>query len=269
MRIGGVGDRPEPSSDVASALSGAVARLGQRPAVTSHGAEGRHEQGFVSLAGWAAKGANLLRDEFGLAAGDRLGVASPPGWPLAAVTLAAWWLGITIVPASTPGLLLTVRHVALPDVPAGGPAGGRTAARGGDVLWLGDALDGTGIPPTHGDECWTDAVIPHPDRAPTPVRDGSAVALDLSGADQHGDSAVDRTASQLQLLTSVSADPAGVVGILRRGGTDLLSGSDAVRQLTALVVRPLVSGSATVVAPADEVARARISTAERVVRWLE
>jgi hypothetical protein len=257
MRIGGVGDRPAPSSDLATALSGAVARLGQRPAVTAHGPQGRHEQGFVSLAGWSSKGANLLRDEFGLAAGDRLGIASPPGWPLAAVVLSAWWLGITIVPASAPGLALSVRHVT---TPGGSPTG--------DVLWIGDALDGTGVPPVDGDECWADAVIPHPDRAPTPSHDGTATAIDLADPLRPGAPSAAPAPTQLQLLAAVTGDDRGALGIVRHGDEDLLARSDAVERLTALVIRPLVTGAASVVLSAEDVDRGSISAAERVVRWL-
>lgn len=258
MRIGGLGDRPAPSSDIATALSVAIAHLGQRPAVTAHGPEGRHEQGFVSLAGWASKGANLLRDEFDLVEGDRLGVASPPGWPLAAVALSAWWLGITIVPASTPGLALTVRHVTTPGV-----------SLTGDVLWIGDSLDGAGVPPVLGDECWVDAVTPHPDRAPTPARDDSSVAIDLSETQRGGTAEASLVATHLELLTAAASDAQGVLGILRHGDEDLLARSDAAVRLAALAVRPLVTGTASVVASAEDTGLGDISAAERVVRWLE
>jgi hypothetical protein len=247
MRIGGVGARPPTAPDVATALSGAAATLGQRPAITSLSSEGRHEQGFVSLAGWAAKGANLLRDEFGLAAGDRLGIAGPPGWPLAAVTLAAWWLGVIVVPAATPGLPLRVLHTGTPtgaarsDVGRAGD-GADLGTGGGTVLWIGDAMDGSGSPPAPGDECWTDAVIPYPDRAPTPARDGAGLALDLTD-----DPA---SATQLELLRGLAADPGGTVGIVRHGDADLFARPDAALLIATLVLRPLVTGAATVVASA-------------------
>jgi len=262
MRIGGVGDRPAPSSDLAAALSGAVARLGQRPALTANGPQGRHEQGFVSLAGWASKGANLLHDEFGLTAGDRIGLASPPGWPLAAVALSAWWLGITIVPAATPGLVLSVRHVTVPGDLAGDAADG-------DVLWIGDALDGTGEVPVPGDECWADAVIPHPDRAPTPQCDSDSIALDLAMDGHLGAVGGSPAATQRDLLTAAASGPDGVLGVLRHGDEDLLTRPDAVARLAALVVRPLVTGSASVVAAADRTDLDVITAMERVVRWLD
>ncbi len=261
MRIGGLGARPSAASDIPTALAGAASTLGQRPAVTSLGDGGRHEQGFVSLAGWAAKGANLLRDEFGLGAGDRIGIEGPPGWPIAAVTLAAWWLGAVVVPAATPGLLVRVRHTGTTTGVAGsGPSDGD----GVTTLWIGDAVDGSGVPPTSGDESWTDAVIPYPDRAPTPVRDGAAIALDL----------MDGSAmTQHQLLSALADDPGGAIGILRHGDQDLLAGADAALLLSALVLRPLVTGAASVVAAPSETSAGsvdleRITSAERVVRWI-
>jgi uncharacterized protein (TIGR03089 family) len=248
MRIGGVGARPAPSSDIPAALSGAVSSLGQRPSITSFAVDGRQEQGFASLAGWVAKGANLLRDEYGLGAGDRLGIAAPPGWPLASVTLAAWWLGIVVVPASHPDLLLRVLHVGMPVPDADG-----------SVLWLGDALDGSGTPPVAGDECWTDAVIPYPDRAPAPHADGSALALDLG--DDGG------AATQLELLHRYVEDPGGVLGIVRYGDEDLLQRPDGSERLTALTLRPLITGTACVVAE-ETSDRDGIAAAERVVDWL-
>jgi len=255
MRIGGVGARPPTAPDIPTALSGAAAALGQRPAVTSLGLEGRHEQGFVSLAGWAAKGANLLRDEFGLAPGDRLGVASPPGWPLAAVTLAAWWLGVVVVPAATPGLTLRVLHTG---VSMGSTQDADTA--GGTVLWIGDALDGSGVPPMPGDECWTDAVIPYPDRAPAAARDGAAAAIDL--LDGSG------PATQAQLLDGLADDPGGAIGIVRHGYEDLLAQPGAALLLSTLVLRPLVTGAASVVVTHDGPDLERIESAERVVSWI-
>jgi len=278
MRIGGVGDRPAGARDVATALSTAVAALGQRPAITSHGAEGRYEQGFVSLAGWAAKGANMLRDEYGLVAGDRLGVASPPGWPLAAVTLAAWWLGVSVVPASTPGLRLYVRHVATAGTPDD-PYAIEGTGRPGDVLWIGDALDGTGTPPTSADECWTDAVIPHPDRAPDPIRDGTVLALEHLPSGEPGSEpgsepgrtgavTVAGTATQEELLSALAAEPGRALGILRHDGADLLTSHNGAYRLAALVLRPLVTGAASVVAPAGVIDLEHIAMSERVSHWI-
>jgi hypothetical protein len=134
MLLGPAASRPAPSTDLAEALARATATLGQRPAITRLDGPQRQEQGFVSLAGWAAKGAHLLRDGWGVGPDTPLGVAGPPGWPLAGACLAAWWLGACLVPADE----ATVAVVHTSCSPSGP----------GDVLWVGDGPDGTGPIPT-------------------------------------------------------------------------------------------------------------------------
>ena len=56
----------------------------------------RIELSTVTLMNWAAKTANMLRDEFGLAAGDKVAVLLPSHWQTAAVLLGAWWLGCEV-----------------------------------------------------------------------------------------------------------------------------------------------------------------------------
>jgi hypothetical protein len=280
MRLMGSG-RPPATVDVAAALSAAAGLLGQRPAITgvvqrrpvpptpTGTSDGRRELGFVSLAGWVAKGANLLHGELGLGAGDRIGIGGPPGWPLAAVTLSAWWLGLTIIPTGRPspdggpGPSVVVTHVDAPGAPAAGthPVSSVSALH----LVIGDALDGTGGEGAldvrdAGAEWWTEAVTPHGDRPPPPAHDGDLVAL-LSG---------DGTAfSQRELLGRHADDTTGVIGLLRVGDEDLLVGPDVAGRLTALVLRPLVTGSATVVVDRDDPAREDVTRSERVTRWLD
>jgi len=244
------GERP--ADDVATALEQARTARGQRPAVTvHHGLLGsstsgglRHEQGFVSLAGWAAKGAHLIRDELGLGPGDELGLAGPACWPIAAVALAAWWVGVTLVPAA--GAEVAVVHT---DVT------GDTAA-GATLLWVGDAMDGTGaLDPTRPwGEWWTEAVIPFPDRAPAPARDGGLIAVrDVTAAH-----------TQRALLAAVQ-DASGVLGLVRRPSDTASIDADA---LAHLALRPLVGGSATVVlADVDAASLGRIAAAERITVW--
>lgn len=255
MRIAGVGDRPPAAPDIAAALSGAVAALGQRPAITGLRPDGRREQGFASLSGWVAKGANLLVGEFGLGPGDRVGLAGPAGWPLAAAALSAWWVGVTVVPSGTEGIDLAIAHISA--------AVSTSRALPSEVLWFGDALDATdgsdGAAPLSG-EWWSEAVTPHPDRPPTPTHDGALIAL--TGPDG-------TSSSQHQLLRTIAGDTGGVTGVLRSGELDLLQGPDAARLLTTLALRPLVTGSATVVVEsgATDVELERIATAERITRW--
>jgi len=266
MRIAGVGDRPPSAQDVAAALAGAVSALGQRPAITGLRPDGRREQGFASLSGWVAKSANLLSGEFGLGPGDRVGLAGPPSWPLAAVALSAWWVGVTVVAARTDGIDLAVVHVAQ----SRSTSGSGHASLPPEVLWFGDALDGTddgmddgmddlarGLASPSG-EWWADAVTPHPDRPPAAAHDGALIALTTPDGS---------TVSQRALLDMLATDPGGAIGILRTGQRDVLLRDDAALLLATLALRPLVTGSASVVVEADDDARERIVAAERIARW--
>ncbi|MFT4201817.1 TIGR03089 family protein [Gordonia sp. (in: high G+C Gram-positive bacteria)] len=58
----------------------------------------RTELSALTLGNWAAKIANFLRDEVGLAPGDRVVVDLPEHWQTAAVLLGAWWAGADVVP---------------------------------------------------------------------------------------------------------------------------------------------------------------------------
>lgn len=246
MQLGLARTPPPGGDDAARSLIAASASLGQRPAITFLAGAGRQEQGFRSLAGWVAKGAHLLHDEFGLRPGDTLGVAGPPGWPLASLCLAAWWSGLK-VSTSMGGadVAAVVLHVGLP-APAGTP-----------VLWLGDGPDGT-APTPDGGECWTEAVLPYPDRAPSAAATPDAVAW------QHGSVRL----TQAQLLEGIRAIPAGVVGLRRSLHADIVADPVA---LAALTLRPLVTGTASVIVddvtegPTDELERA--AAAERIVIW--
>ncbi|MBY4404703.1 TIGR03089 family protein [Rhodococcus fascians] len=57
----------------------------------------RVEVSAVTLANWAAKTANLLRDEFALDQGARVCVLLPAHWQTAAVLLGIWWTGGEVV----------------------------------------------------------------------------------------------------------------------------------------------------------------------------
>ncbi|MEU8898446.1 TIGR03089 family protein [Nocardia sp. NPDC048505] len=57
----------------------------------------RIELSGLTLANWAAKTANLIRDEFGLTPGARVAVLLPAHWQTAAVLLGCWWAGAEVV----------------------------------------------------------------------------------------------------------------------------------------------------------------------------
>ena len=57
----------------------------------------RIELSTVTLANWAAKTGNLLRDELGAGAGSRVAVLLPAHWQTAAVVFGVWWIGAEVV----------------------------------------------------------------------------------------------------------------------------------------------------------------------------
>lgn len=57
----------------------------------------RVELSGATLANWAAKTANWLRDELDVQPGDPVAVLLPPHWQTAGVLLGAWWCGATVV----------------------------------------------------------------------------------------------------------------------------------------------------------------------------
>ncbi len=65
----------------------------------------RIELSGVSTANWAAKAANLLRDECDLEPGARVAVLLPAHWQTAAALLAVWWCGGEVAD-SDPDLVL-------------------------------------------------------------------------------------------------------------------------------------------------------------------
>ena len=57
----------------------------------------RIELSTVIMANWAAKTANLLRDEMGAGPGTRVAVLLPAHWQTAAVLFGIWWIGSEVL----------------------------------------------------------------------------------------------------------------------------------------------------------------------------
>jgi uncharacterized protein (TIGR03089 family) len=57
----------------------------------------RIELSAITLANWAAKTGNLLRDELGGNAGSRVAILLPAHWQTAAVLFGVWWIGADAV----------------------------------------------------------------------------------------------------------------------------------------------------------------------------
>lgn len=228
-----------PPDDVARAIRVAVDLLGQRPAITVLHADRREEQGVASLAQWAAKGAHLLALDLLLEPGDRLHLDTPPSWQGAAVCLAAWWAGIEVtLDGDAPVAVVHERREA--------------PAAADEVLWLGDALDGSPLGAVRS-EAWAHAVQTFPDQPPEPA--ASAASPALRGGDLRYD--------QAHLLRAAAALGEGSAGL--EVGDDERTPERRVADLVAIAARPFVLHRPTVVLRGTDRGAA---TAERVATWL-
>ncbi|OBH25653.1 TIGR03089 family protein [Mycobacterium sp. E342] len=66
----------------------------------------RIELSAATLANWAAKTGNLLRDELGAGPGSRVAILLPAHWQTAAALFGVWWIGAEVVFAGPADLAL-------------------------------------------------------------------------------------------------------------------------------------------------------------------
>lgn len=176
-------------------------RMGPRITYYDDAGGERIELSTVTLANWAAKTANLLRDEFGMGPGSRVRVLLPAHWQTLAVLLGVWWIGAEVVPDRPEGR--GDADIALCTADRLGEAD--EAVAGGEVAVL--SLDPFGKPAEGlpvGVTDYATAVRVHGDtvvaeRAPGPALEGRSVddvlvAARRSATDQ-GLSATDRVMS--------------------------------------------------------------------------
>jgi uncharacterized protein (TIGR03089 family) len=106
-----------------------------RPRVTHYDdtTGSRIELSGATLANWAAKTANWLRDELDVQPGDTVAVLLPPHWQTAGVLLGAWWCGATVT-ASSAGTQVALCGV---DRIADAADAAEVAALGLDALGMG------------------------------------------------------------------------------------------------------------------------------------
>jgi uncharacterized protein (TIGR03089 family) len=155
----------------------------------------RIELSTVTLANWAAKTANLLRDELGAGPGSRVAVLLPAHWQSAAVLLGVWWIGAEVVLGERPADLAADLALCTRDLLDDADA----AAAGGEVAVL--SLDPFGKPAPDlpiGVTDYATAVRVHgdqaiPAQAPGPALDGRTVQETLTQA---------RRSAELQGLTA-------------------------------------------------------------------
>jgi uncharacterized protein (TIGR03089 family) len=153
-------------------LAPAAGPMGPRITYYDDATGERIEVSTVTLANWAAKTANLLRDELGAGPASRVAVLLPAHWQSAAVLLGVWWIGAEAVLSGPADLALcTADRLAEAD----------DAVAGGEVAVL--SLDPFGKPakdlpigvtdyatavPVHGDQAI-------PERTPGPALAGRTV----------------------------------------------------------------------------------------------
>jgi uncharacterized protein (TIGR03089 family) len=139
----------------------------------------RIELSTVTLANWAAKTGNLLRDELGAGPGSRVAVLLPAHWQTAAVLFGIWWIGAEVVLSGDADIALcTADRMSAADAAVGA----------GEVAVL--SLDPFGKPAADlpvGVTDYATAVRVHgdqitPERRPGPALDGRPVAEVLAAA---------------------------------------------------------------------------------------
>jgi uncharacterized protein (TIGR03089 family) len=91
--------RPLPATLPADLLAQTLGRVPAAPLFTQYDdlTGERVELSATTLANWVAKTANLLQDEFDIGPGSTVAVALPVHWQTAAVLLAAWSCGATVL----------------------------------------------------------------------------------------------------------------------------------------------------------------------------
>ena len=140
----------------------------------------RIELSTATLANWAAKTGNLLRDELGAGPASRVAVLLPAHWQTAAVLFGIWWIGAEVVLDGPADIALCTRD-RLDEADA--------AVGGGEVAVL--SLDPFGKPAADlpvGVTDYATAVRVHgdqisPERHPGPALDGRSVAEVLAAAE--------------------------------------------------------------------------------------
>ena len=182
----------------------------------------RIELSTVTLANWAAKTANLLRDELGAGPGTRVAVLLPAHWQTAAVLLGVWWIGAEVVCSGAADIALCTadRLAEADDVVVEGSQMGEVAVlsldpfgKPADNLPIGVTDYATAVR-VHGDQVT-------PERSPGPALDGRSVDVVLDAARRsaqaRGLTAADRVMSMQPWSASAISKKAsaGVEGRIR------------------------------------------------------
>ena len=102
--------------------------VGPRITYYDDGSGERIELSAVTLANWAAKTGNLLRDELGAGSGSRVAILLPAHWQTAAVLFGVWWIGAeAVLDASGPADLALCTAERLDEADSSVAPGGEVA----------------------------------------------------------------------------------------------------------------------------------------------
>lgn len=183
----------------------------------------RIELSGTTTANWAAKAANLLRDECDVEPGSRIAALLPAHWQTAAVLLAVWWCGAEVVrePLDADVVLCDGDRVdlALAADPTGGVVALSLDAFGKGITGLPHGvIDFATEVRLHGDDFvpWA----PVPDTAPALV--GESIAIVFADARARA-SALGIGAADRVLSTLEWSDPAdladGLLAVLAAGAS--------------------------------------------------
>lgn len=115
-----------------------------RPRITHYddATGSRVELSGATLANWAAKTANWLRDELDVQPGDTVAVLLPPHWQTAGALLGAWWCGASVT--ASPAGAGTVALCGVDRI-ADAASADEVAALGLDALGMGIAVLPPGV----------------------------------------------------------------------------------------------------------------------------
>ncbi|VEG52380.1 TIGR03089 family protein [Mycolicibacterium aurum] len=202
----------------------------------------RIELSTATLANWAAKTGNLLRDELGATPGSRVAVLLPAHWQTAAVLFGIWWIGAEAVYDGDAAIALcTADRIDSADMAVGM----------GEIAVL--SLDPFGKPVPDlavGLTDYATAVRVHgdqivPERAPGPALDG-------------------RSPDDVLAAAQASAAAQGITGTDRVLSTARWDTADDV--IDRLLASYVVGASLVQVANSDPGAAKRRSEAEKITR---
>jgi uncharacterized protein (TIGR03089 family) len=245
------------AEDFAGLLAHQVPRYGDRPFLTWYGTPGqRVELSWKTFANWVAKTANLLVEELGVEAGDRVATLLGVHWQAPVVLVACWLTGAEVVPAG-PGVPRERAAAAL----AG--SGCRAVFAREDLLAEARELLGGGDPPAVAARPALLAITADPlGRAAGDLGDALPFARMVPSMpdhfdpedQRHGDRPAllaagqgDRGRSQAELLAAA----AGLRGRLGLSDADRLYsglGLDTLEGVTAGLALPLAAGAGVVLA---------------------